>query len=235
MRIDKLVSLASGLSRKEVTSLAKKGAVTVNGVVVKDLSLHVNENADTVTLLGETLTYSEFVYFMLNKPQGYVSATEDGNFPVVTELIPEKYKKRELFPVGRLDKDTVGLMILTNNGKLAHALLSPKRHCEKKYYFECNAPLSDSAIDAFKNGITLRDGYECKSAGLELFQNKKSGVITLTEGKYHQIKRMMGALDNRITYLKRISFADIPLDKDLREGEARPLKKEEIALLENYN
>ena len=235
MRLDKFICECSGLSRKEAASYAKRGLVTLNDLPVRDLSVHVDEYSAKVRLAGEELVYEKYVYVMLNKPDGYVSATEDTRFPVVTELLSEKLQKKELFPVGRLDKDTLGLMILTNNGKLAHALLSPKRHCEKKYFFRAAEPLAMGAEEMFEKGIILSDGYECKSAVLSLDVDRQSGVITLTEGKYHQIKRMLGALGNKITYLERISFAGILLDSSLARGEYRPLSEGELALLEKYN
>ena len=231
MRIDKFISELGVASRKEAAKIAKSGGVLVDGVAVKDLSAHIDPEKNTVTFQSRELSYSRFTYVMLNKPAGYVSATEDTRLPVVTELLPKELQKRELFPVGRLDRDTVGLMILTNNGPLAHRLLSPKHHVEKKYYFECEKPLPKEAERAFLCGITLADGYECKSAGLLLDEGRRSGVITLTEGKYHQIKRMIASLDSSVTYLKRITFSDIPLDDALCEGKWRYLTDEEISIL----
>ena len=233
MRIDKFLSMQGIASRKEAAKAAKSGGVTVDGEVVRDLSRHIDPDKNRVSYLGEQVGYSEFVYIMLNKPTGYVSATDDKSLPFVTELLDERYRKMELFPVGRLDKDTVGLMILTNDGKLAHRLLSPKHHVEKKYYFEADEPLPDNVVTAFREGIVLRDGYECKEAGIELYEDKKSGVITLTEGKYHQIKRMIASFNNRVTYLERISFGKIELDRTLSRGEWRPLTEEEENLLVN--
>ena len=227
MRIDKFISELGVASRKEAAKIAKSGGVLVDGVPVKDLSKHIDPDLQKITFQGRELSYSKYVYVMLNKPEGYVSATEDSKLPVVTELLDEELQKRELFPVGRLDKDTVGLMILTNNGTLAHLLLSPKRHVAKKYYFESAEALSENAEELFEKGITLRDGYECKSAKIELDEGRKSGIITLTEGKYHQIKRMIASFDNKVTYLKRITFADIPLDESLSEGDWRYLTKDE--------
>lgn len=231
MRIDKYISELGVASRKEAAKAAKSGGVLVDGVPVRDLSAHINPDSQTVTYLGRELSYSKFTYVMLNKPAGYVSATEDSKLPVVTELLPVELQKRELFPVGRLDRDTVGLMILTNDGQLAHALLSPKRHVSKDYYFEAAEPLISGAEEKFANRITLADGYECKEAVLALDEGRQSGVITLTEGKYHQIKRMIASLDNAVTYLKRIRFATIDLDPLLAEGEWRYLSDLEIDIL----
>ena len=233
MRIDKFISEMGIASRKEASLLAKKGQVLVDGAPVRDLSRHIDPKVNKITFMGKELCYRKFVYVMLNKPEGYVSATEDKINPYVTELLPEELQRMELFPVGRLDKDTVGLMILTNNGKLAHNLLSPKRHVEKLYRFECLDELSEECEKSFAEGITLADGYECKPAVIKLDAGRKSGVITLTEGKYHQIKRMIAAVGSKISYLERIRFKDIELDASLARGEWRYLTDEEIASLEN--
>jgi len=233
MRLDKFISECGIASRKETALAAKRGLLLVDGVPVKDASKHINPELQTVTFMGRDIEYRRFTYVMLNKPEGYVSATEDSHLPVVTELLPDELRKRELFPVGRLDRDTVGLMILTNNGPLAHTLLSPKRHVEKEYRFECAEPLPEGAEEKFHSGITLADGYECKSAGLSLDESRKSGIITLTEGKYHQIKRMIASFSNRVTYLERISFGGISLDAALSRGEWRYLTDAEVCELEN--
>ena len=181
--------------------------------------------------MGRRVDYARHVYVMLNKPEGYVSATEDSRLPVVTELLSDELKRMELFPVGRLDRDTVGLMILTNNGPLAHSLLSPKHHVKKKYYFKCAEPLVADAEARFRDRITLADGYECKEAELVADPDRMGGVITLTEGKYHQIKRMIASTGNAVTFLERISFAGIPLDRTLSRGEWRMLTDAERTLL----
>ena len=232
MRIDKLLSELGIASRKEAARVAKSGGVIVDGVPVKDLSKHIDPDKSRVVYLGREVTYQKFTYVMLNKPEGYVSATDDKSLPYVTELLPEELRRRELFPVGRLDRDTVGLMILTNNGVLAHSLLSPKHHVEKEYYFTAAEPLDADAERDFKEGITLADGYECKPAGLVLSEDRREGRITLTEGKYHQIKRMIASRSNRVTSLERISFGSIRLDPSLSRGEWRYLTDEEIAVLE---
>ena len=201
---------------------------------VKDASKHIDPDRDVVTYLGREIKYQKYVWVMLNKPEGYVSATEDSRLPVVTELLSDELQRMELFPVGRLDRDTVGLMLLTNNGNLAHTLLSPKHHVTKEYYFKSAEPLAADAETRFRERITLADGYECKEAELVSDPDRMGGVITLTEGKYHQIKRMVAATDNAVTYLERISFAGIPLDRTLARGEWRMLTDEEIKLLEDH-
>ena len=231
MRIDKLLSELGLCTRREAAKIAKSGGVLVDGAPVKDVSAHIDPEAQRITFLGREVEYSQYVYVMLNKPEGYVSATDDRSLPYVTELLPEELRKRELFPVGRLDKDTVGLMILTNNGKLAHSLLSPKHHVEKEYVFTAAEPLKIGAEEAFREGVVLADGYECKSAGLVLSPDRKSGRVTLTEGKYHQIKRMIAAQGNRVTSLERVRFAEITLDTTLSRGEWRFLTDDEIKVL----
>ncbi|MBP3606234.1 MAG: rRNA pseudouridine synthase [Clostridia bacterium] len=227
MRIDKFLSECGLASRKEAAKAAKAGGVTVNGAPVKDLSGHIDPERDRVAFLGRSVEYRKFVYILLNKPEGYVSATEDKAHPFVTELLPEEYRRMGLFPVGRLDKDTVGLMILTNDGPSAHRLLSPRHHVEKEYRFTCKVPLAPDAERIYAEGITLADGYECKSARLLADADRMGGRITLTEGKYHQIKRMLGAIDNRILTLERIRFGGISLDKSLERGAWRLLTAEE--------
>lgn len=233
MRIDKFISDSGLASRKEAALAAKRGLLLVDGVAVKDTSKHIDPDRQKVTFMGREIVYRKFTYVMLNKPEGYVSATEDSKLPVVTDLLPKELQKIELFPVGRLDRDTVGMMILTNNGPLAHTLLSPKRHVEKEYKFKSAEPLPVGAESAFQSGITLADGYECKSAKLSLDENRCGGIITLTEGKYHQIKRMIASFENKVTCLERISFAGIPLDNTLSRGEWRYLTESEIKTLED--
>jgi len=233
MRIDKFISDAGLASRKETALMAKRGQLLVDGIPERDVSRHIDPNLQKVTFMGKAVEYRRFVYVMLNKPEGYVSATEDSKLPVVTELLSDELRRRGLFPVGRLDRDTVGMMILTDNGPLAHTLLSPKRHVKKEYDFDCAEPLPAHAESTFREGITLADGYECKSAELVCRPDRLGGLITLTEGKYHQIKRMIASFSNKVTRLERISFADITLDRGLSRGEWRYLTEDEInALLE---
>lgn len=234
MRLDKFLSEMGVSTRKETAALAKKGLITVDGEPFRDASKHIDPEKNRVVFCDREISYSKYTYVMLNKPQGYVSATEDSKLPVVTELLSEELRRMELFPVGRLDRDTVGLMILTNNGQLAHRLLSPKRHVEKEYYFKCAEPLCEGAEERFKNNIVLADGYECKSAELFPDPDRMGGRIILTEGKYHQIKRMIASLTNRVTFLERIRFSDIGLDLSLKRGEWRLLTEREKEILE-YN
>ena len=218
MRLDKLLAHMNYGSRKEVKELIRKGYVLVNGEVVFNDDIKVNEETDDIVVADERVSYEKLLYFMLNKPDGYVSATYDPFDPIVLDLIPG-YEKRGLFPVGRLDKDTVGLLIISNDGKLAHKLLSPKNHVTKKYKI-------------FEDGVTLDDGYVCKPAKFELIEENHA-YLTITEGKYHQVKRMMEAVDCHVESLKRVTFGPIELPNDLEEGCFRPLTKEEIELLNN--
>ncbi len=232
MRVDKVLSELGVCTRREAAKIAKSGGILVDGTPIKDVSKHIDPEANKLSFLGRELFYQKFTYVMLNKPEGYVSATDDKSLPYVTELLPEELRRRELFPVGRLDRDTVGLMILTNNGQLAHSLLSPKHHVEKVYRFTAAEPLKVGTEDIFREGVTLADGYECKSAVLTLDEGRLSGEIVLTEGKYHQIKRMIASTNNRVTSLERISFGGIALDTTLERGEWRYLTEDEISLLE---
>lgn len=231
MRIDKLISECGIASRKECAAVAKKGGILVDGAVEKNTARHIDPEIQTVTYLGRRVEYKRFVYVLLNKPEGYVSATEDDKFPPVTDLLPPELQKRGLFPVGRLDKDTVGVMILTNNGPLAHSLLSPKHHVEKEYYFRAAEPLPEGVEERFANGVTLGDGYECKSAKIVLEEGRSSGVITLTEGKYHQIKRMIASFGNKVIYLERVRFGFVSRESAPERGNWRYLTKEEEAAL----
>ena len=231
MRIDKFISECGLASRRECAACAKRGQLLVDGVPVRDASMHIDPDKQSVTYLGVPVKYSKYVYVMLNKPEGYVSATEDSQLPVVTELLPDELRRKGLFPVGRLDRDTTGLMILTNNGVLAHALLSPKHHVQKRYFATFAEPMRRGAEDEFREGVTLADGYECKSAIISCSPDRISAEITLTEGKYHQIKRMAGAMGNRVATLSRLSFSDIVLDPALASGQWRYLTDEEITVL----
>ena len=182
--------------------------------------------------MGEALTYSKYVYIMLNKPEGYVCATED-NGPTVIDLLPEELKRLDLFPCGRLDKYTHGFVLLTNNGPLAHRLLSPKHHKVKEYYFELSSPLSDDDRIRIEGGVSIpteKGSYTTKPCSVRM-KDEQSGIIAISEGKYHQIKLMARAVGNSITYLKRVSFAGIALDDSLSEGEWRNLSKDEEAIL----
>ena len=234
MRLDKFLKECNVCSRSESKQVLKKGLVKVNGSVVKDASIKIDENKDVITYNDEVLKYEEFIYVMLNKPAGVVSATEDTRDITVVDLVKE-YAHKELFPFGRLDKDSVGLVILSNDGKLAHELLSPKKHVSKVYYLKIKGKLDNSDIEAFKNGITLEDGYLTKEGKLEIIKSDEISecYATISEGKFHQLKRMFIALNKEVVFLKRIKFKDIELDESLNEGEYRLLSEEEINSLKN--
>ena len=230
MRLDKLLSECGIASRKETAKAAKAGQITVNGTPAAKADMQVDPTADVVTFCGRVVKWREFVYVMLNKPDGYVSATEDSRGEqVVTSLLPEEYQKMGLFPCGRLDKHTLGLMLLTNDGQLSHRLLSPKRHVAKTYAFRVKFPLSEKDISELQSGVDI-GGYLTKSCTVTL-TDEREGQITLTEGKYHQIKLMMEAVHNQITYLERITFGPLSLDPALSRGEWRELTDGEIAAL----
>ncbi len=227
-RIDSLFSKCQILSRTEFQKAVKRKEITCNGIVVKSPSQKVEES-DIITYKGEVVEFNEFVYIMLNKPNGVVSATEDRDTKTVIDILPKELQRKGLFPCGRLDKDTIGLVIITNDGVSAHKRLSPKHHAKKVYYFECCEAITDKVKSEIESGVLLKDGYTTKPCELKLI-TATSGEITLTEGKYHEIKRIFGAKNNRITLLKRISFAGIKLDDNLLSGECRLLTEEEIKL-----
>ena len=226
MRLDRLLSEMGKATRSEASKLIRAGKVTVNGIAPKKPDFKVEPEKDTVVFLGEVLTYKKFTYIMLNKPEGYVSATEDESEKTVLDLVSDEDRKKGLFPCGRLDKNTLGLVILTNDGEGAHRLLSPKHHVSKVYKFESKFPLSELDVKSLESGVDI-GGYFTKPCEIKLYDNLSSGEITLTEGKYHQIKRMLEAVNNKITYLERISFGNIALDPKLLRGEWRYLTEDE--------
>lgn len=227
MRLDKLLTVTATATRSEAARAVRAGAVLVNGVPAKSAAVHIDPERDAVEYCGRAVMYRTHHYIILNKPIGYVSATEDGKDPTVLELLPPKYTALGLFPCGRLDKNTLGLMLLTDDGDLAHRLLSPRRHVTKRYYFRVKFPLTEAECARFREGLVLEDGYETKPADIALSSDMTSGVITLIEGKYHQIKRMMLALHNQITHLERISFGPLSLPSELARGAWRELTQEE--------
>lgn len=237
MRLDKFISSSGLLSRSECAKAAKLGRIAVNGAVIKSTSVQVDPDVDRITLDGAPIRYEEFVYVMLHKPDGYVSATEDGRDPTVLELLPRELRKRDLFPCGRLDKHTTGLMLITDNGPLGHRLLSPKHHVAKTYAFTAKFPISDEDIRALESGVPIetKDGgsYLTKPARVTLTNDTRTeGCITLVEGKYHQIKLMLVAVHNQITALTRVTFGPLTLDPDLKPGEWRYLTEDEVKALE---
>lgn len=236
MRIDKMLANLGFGSRKEVKQLLKGGAVKVNEKLVKDAKQQVNPESDVVTLNGEVVEYKEFIYLMMNKPPGVISATEDLNDKTVIDLLGMEEQVYEPFPVGRLDKDTEGLLLLTNDGQLAHRLLSPKKHVPKMYYAVIDGVVTEEDVNAFKAGVTLDDGYLTKPGHLTII---KSGLrseieLTITEGKFHQVKRMFQSVGKKVVYLKRMTMGPLSLDEELELGEYRELTDEEIEQLQGY-
>ncbi len=238
MRLDKLLANMGFGTRKTVKTLLKAKEVTVNGIVIKDGKSQVDPDKDKVVVAGEAVEYQEFVYFMLHKPQGVVSATNDNLHKTVIDLLAPKDQVLDPFPVGRLDKDTEGLLLLTNDGTLAHNLLSPKKHVDKCYKATINGIVNEQDIVAFKNGITLNDGFNCQSAELDILSidvDAEQSIIQVTihEGKFHQVKRMFEAVDKSVTYLKRLSMGNLKLDETLEIGKYRQLTEEELSSLTN--
>jgi len=236
LRIDKMLANLGYGSRKEVKQLLKSGAIKVDDAVVKDAKQHVDTAKQSVTLNGEVIEYREFIYLMMNKPQGVLSATEDSACETVIDLLELEDQVYEPFPVGRLDKDTEGLLLITNDGQLAHRLLSPKKHVPKTYFAVIDGEVTEADIDAFSRGVTLDDGYETKPGELKIL---KPGIrsdieLTITEGKFHQVKRMFQAVGKRVVYLQRISMGPLALDETLELGEYRELTDEEVELLRDY-
>ena len=236
MRLDKLLSNSGYGSRKEVKKMLKNGAVRVNDQLVKDAKKHVDPESDDITVYGAPVMYREFIYLMMNKPQGVLSATEDSRQETVVDLLDPELLRFEPFPVGRLDKDTEGLLLLTNDGQLAHQLLSPKKHVPKTYEVHVNKPIDQAALDQLEKGVDIGEGYVTKPAEASLLASK-NGVerllLTITEGKFHQVKRMLKAVGRDVIYLKRLKMGDVDLDGELLPGEYRELSEHELAALQN--
>lgn len=235
MRLDKLLAAAGYGSRKEIKAMVREGNVAVNGSPVNDSAIHVDSEGDTITVNGSVVSFREFIYLMLNKPVGCVSATFDNRDKTVLELVPEVYRHYELFPVGRLDKDTEGLLLLTNDGKLAHELLAPKKHVPKTYFVRVDRMVEEHHLDHLAQGVTLDDGYQTKPAMAKLLAAGPPGevALTITEGKFHQVKRMFIALDMNVIYLQRTAMGGVSLDPALELGEMRELTPEELVRLKN--
>lgn len=232
MRIDKYLSNSGIGTRKEVKQYIKNGLILLNDKVVLKSTQQVDENKDNIKFKNQEIIYKKYIYLMMNKPQGYISATKDYN-DTVLDLLDEKFQNKDIFPVGRLDKDTEGLLILTNDGKLAHELLSPKKKVDKKYYAKVDNILSEEDIDKFKDGIYLeKEQYLTMPAKLEIISNYECYVY-IKEGKYHQVKRMLKSCGKEVLYLKRISMGNINLDETLDLGQYRELTEKEIEILKN--
>ncbi|WP_287937285.1 pseudouridine synthase [Romboutsia sp.] len=234
MRVDKLLSNVGVASRAELKKYCKQGLISVNGKVINNPGIQVDSENDEVIFNGEKIVYREFIYIMLNKPDGYISATFDKHDPIVLDLIDSSYLVFEPFPVGRLDKDTEGLLVLTNDGQLSHRVLSPKKHVPKTYYAKIQGKVTEEDILAFEKGVILDDGYETMPSQLKILKSDDISEIELIihEGKFHQVKRMFESVDKKVVYLKRISMGKLKLDESLELGEYRELTEEEVKLIE---
>lgn len=237
MRLDKYLADMGKGTRSQIKEAARKGRIQINGVIEKKPDTKVDPETDTIVFDGSVVSYVTMEYYMLNKPQGVVSATEDNKYQTVIDLIEGKNRK-DLFPVGRLDIDTEGLLLITNDGPLAHRLLAPKKHVDKIYYAVCDGFVPDSAIPEFAEGILLPDGLKCLPASLEIMTRKEENgnpvseiKLTIREGKFHQVKRMMEAVGCPVAFLKRLTMGPLTLDETLKPGEYRSLTIEELELL----
>ncbi|GGN91246.1 pseudouridine synthase [Saccharibacillus kuerlensis] len=238
LRLDKILSHLGLATRSESKKLVKQGRITVDGTIIKDSGLQVDPEVSAIELDGQPVRYREFVYLMLNKPQDVISATEDRHDRTVIDLLDAEYLAFEPFPVGRLDKDTEGLLLLTNDGKLAHELLSPRKHVPKTYEAIVFGAVDEADGAAFKAGVELDDGYKTMPAELEIIRRyEQDGAphsdirLTIMEGKFHQVKRMFEAVGKKVVFLKRVSMGPLPLDPELSPGEYRELDEEELRLL----
>ena len=235
-RLDKiLVNLGYG-SRKEIKGIVKKKLVEVDGDIVKDSAMQVDAGISIITINGEKINYRKYIYLMMNKPEGVVSATIDNFDETVIDLLSAEHQAFSPFPIGRLDKDTVGLLLLTNDGELNHRLISPKWHVDKVYFAKINKEVNEEDVTMFKNGVVLDDDYKCMASNLEIIKSDESGSevkVTLQEGKFHQVKRMFKSRNKEVVYLKRIIFGGLPLDTSLLEGSYRQLTEEELESLKS--
>ena len=220
MRLDKFISSQrSDLSRSAVKELCRKGLVSVDGQTVKKSDVQVDENSAQIYVNGEKISYQRHLYIMLNKPQGVVCSTKDGESKTVLEIIPPKYRRKGMFPAGRLDKDTEGFVLITDDGELAHKMLSPKSHVPKTYFVKLEKPWEESYIEAFANGMTIDGDEKCLPAGFKGGSDKYECTLVLHEGKFHQVKRMFCSLGNNVVYLRSISIGSLELDPNLPLGE----------------
>lgn len=225
-RLDRIISEQTNYTRKEIRKLISQGSVTVNNEQIKKPESKFDENNISIKILGKEIDVRQHIYLLLHKPKGYVSTTEEGTQKNVIDLVPENFKTRTLFPAGRLDKDTTGLMLITDDGEFAHNILSPKRHVKKIYEVTIDIPVTQEMLEGFKNGINLKDG-ECKPAILEV-TGDYTARVTLIEGRYHQIKRMFGCYGAKVVELNRICMGNLYLPSDIPYGEIREATLEEL-------
>ena len=232
MRLDRALRDAeAGRTRTEADKLISAGRVAVNGTVVRKGDVKVDTDTDTVTLDGRAVTSRRFRYYMMNKPAGVLSATEDRSCETVLDLLPEPLRKLGLSPAGRLDKDAEGLLILTNDGDLIHNIITPKKHVEKRYYVRLRDAWQPDYDARFRSGVVIDDGYLCMPARFEGGESPKEGYVYVCEGKFHQVKRMLAAVGNEVLYLRRLQVGDLTLDADLEPGEVRELEENEVLAL----
>ena len=225
-RLDKVISNQTGYSRKEVKDLVKRKRILINGELALKSDAKVDGSKDVILVDGEAIEFKKYVYLMLNKPKGYVSATEDKTMETVLDLVPMEYSHRDLFPAGRLDRDTTGLMLITDDGEFAHNILSPKKHVKKTYVVTIDIEMTEEMVNGFSQGISLIDG-DCKPAKLEI-TGEYTGIVTLVEGRYHQIKRMFGCFGAKVLELERIGMGNFFLPDDLELGQVREFTEEEL-------
>ncbi|HHW48095.1 MAG TPA: rRNA pseudouridine synthase [Clostridiaceae bacterium] len=232
-RLDKILSNSGYGTRKEIKKLVKQGVVRVDGEVVKDSSIHVDPDASVIEIGGKELVYRKYIYIMMNKPAGVISATYDSQLPTVIDLLPDEYRHFNPFPAGRLDIDTEGFLLITNDGQLAHKILSPKKHIPKKYYALVIGEVTEADVDKFSRGVVLDDGYKTLPAELNVLRAGMCSEIELIihEGKFHQVKRMFEAVGKKVKYLRRLEIGSLRLDEGLEPGEFRELTGEELESL----
>ena len=234
MRLDKFLCETGFGTRSQVKEMLKKGQVTVNGVSAKKPEQKIDEHKDRITCQGKTASYEKYVYYMLHKPAGVVSATEDKREKTVLDLLKSEDRRDGIFPVGRLDKDTEGFLLLTDDGDLAHRLLSPRKHVDKTYYAKIAGSVTEAHIERFREGLDIGDEKKTLPAMLEILASKTETSeirITIHEGRFHQVKRMFEAVGCKVTYLKRMSMGAVALDETLAPGDYRPLNEKERELL----
>ena len=228
-RLDKVIASQGKYSRKDVKKLASSKRILVNDKIANKTDIKVDPEVDVIKIDGEELFVRKYLYLVLNKPKGYVSATKDNKDKTVLELVPKELFNKDLFPAGRLDKDTTGLMIITNDGMFAHDILSPRKHVDKTYLVTIDIETNEEMVKGFLEGVKLNDGV-CKSSKMEIVDFNKA-IVTLSEGRYHQIKRMFGCFGAKVVELHRLSMGHLSIPKDLKVGECRELKQEEIELI----
>lgn len=232
-RLDKVIAQLLNLSRNDAKNIIKKGEIKIDGNIIKKSDTKINAEASDITYNDKTLSYVEHVYIMMNKPENCICST-DKNSTTVLDFLPQHLKRKGLFPVGRLDKDTTGLLLITNDGQFTHNIISPAKNVEKRYLVKVEKPIGSSDEKALKNGVKLKDGITVNATSTKVL-NEYEIIIGITEGKYHQVKRMFGAISNKVVFLKRISIGGLQLDDNLQVGQARELIEDEMKLIFNNN